>query len=83
MRRSEILCYRCVYPYALDYCRTRIPPPSYIRGAVANRSIRCTRCGEDIPSGRGHVTIRGDDRAECQDPAPAKLSGNAGSRIRR
>lgn len=68
MRKSEDLCYLCVYPYALDYRRSRAGPPSYVRGTVAEHAMRCTRCGAGIPKGRGYVHIRGTEELESRDP---------------
>ena len=60
MRQSEILCYHCVYPHALNYCQTRRQPPSYVHGMIADHRMRCTHCGETIAAGVGFVYVCGD-----------------------
>ena len=60
MRRPETLCYLCVYPHALDYCKSRARPPSYVEGSIAVRRLTCTRCGSEIPVGQGYVRVHGD-----------------------
>ena len=77
MRRSERLCYRCVQPYALDYIRSRVGPPAYIKGAVAGHRTYCTRCGEAIPGGRGFVKILGEGRAA--PPPSSDISSGTGA----
>ena len=61
MRRPETLCYFCVYPHALDYCKSRVRPPSYVEGSIAARKLTCTRCGSGIPVGQGYVSVHGSE----------------------
>lgn len=60
MKQSEILCYHCVYPHALNYCQTRRRPPSYVRGTIAQHRLKCTHCGDSIEAGCGFVYVCGD-----------------------
>jgi hypothetical protein len=59
MRTEQFLCSRCAHPHALDYRRSRAGPPPYIHGAIAERAMQCTRCGDEIPAGQGYVVIEG------------------------
>ena len=64
MRHTEILCHQCVYPHALDYCQTRAAVPPFVHGEVADHMLHCTRCGDEIPAGRGYVLVEGAEPVE-------------------
>ena len=60
MRESAILCYLCVYPDVLNFVpRERAAPPAHVKGAIADRERRCTKCGGLIPQGVGFVYVCG------------------------
>ena len=74
MRKTEILCYQCVYPYALDFCRSRVAPPSRVAGDIADHDLLCTKCGSGIPTGQGYVRLKGDE----PETTPAPVGGDGG-----
>ena len=60
MRESALLCYMCVYPDALYFpSREGAPPPSNVKGAIADREHSCTKCGARISEGSGFVYVCG------------------------
>ena len=78
MRESALLCYMCVGPEVLNFApRERAAPPDHVKGVVAEREHRCTRCGGSIPEGTGFVYVCSRHPVEGERALHERLCGGA------